>query len=119
MQPKSPSKACTMDSTFAAEPTVTTTNSGVSTRARRTVAIRVLCQFTARRGDLDLRFTPAPTAREGIAGHILMAARRGRGYAAEVALEGMHDGLHVRGRADGYDSKQRRLDECKTYRGDL
>lgn len=83
------------------------------------VAVRVLCQFTARRGDLDLRFTPAPTAREGIAGHILMAARRGRGYAAEVALEGMHDGLHVRGRADGYDSKQRRLDECKTYRGDL
>ncbi|HEY0939387.1 MAG TPA: ATP-dependent DNA helicase [Steroidobacter sp.] len=83
------------------------------------VAVRVLCQFTAKRGDLDLRFTPAPTSREGIAGHILMAARRGRDYEVEVTLEGTHDGLRVRGRADGYDSKERRLDECKTYRGDL
>ena len=31
------------------------------------VAVRALCEFTARRGDLDLRFTPAPTAAEGIA----------------------------------------------------
>jgi Rad3-related DNA helicase len=84
------------------------------------VAVRVLCQFTAKRGDLDLRFTPAPSAREGIAGHVLVASRRGsRDYQAEMALEGVHDGLHVRGRADGYDSKTRRLDECKTYRGDL
>jgi len=83
------------------------------------VAVRVLCQFTAKRGDLDLRFTPAPSAREGIAGHGIVANRRGGHYQAEVALEGMHDGLQVRGRADGYDSKARRLDECKTYRGEL
>lgn len=84
------------------------------------VAVRVLCQFTAKRGDLDLRFTPAPSAREGIAGHIIVATRRGgRDYQAEMALEGSHDDLHVRGRADGYDSKTRRLDEYKTYRGDL
>lgn len=83
------------------------------------VAVRVLCQFTAKRGDLDMRFTPAPSAREGIAGHGIVAARRGRDYEAEKILEGAHDGLQVRGRADGYDKNQRRLDECKTYRGDL
>lgn len=92
--------------------------SAVATSAM-SVAVRVLCQFTAKRGDLDLRFTPAPSAREGIAGHIIVAARRGRDYDVEMTLEDMHDGLHVRGRADGYDSKERRLDECKTYRGDL
>lgn len=84
------------------------------------VSVRVLCQFTAKRGDLDLRFTPAPSAREGIAGHIIVANRRsGRDYQSEMTLEGTHDDLQVRGRADGYDSKTRRLDECKTYRGDL
>lgn len=91
----------------------------IASSASLSVAVRVLCQFTARQGDLSLRFTPAPSAREGIAGHIQMAARRGRDYEAEVSLEGTHDGLVVRGRADGYDSKERRLDECKTYRGDL
>lgn len=91
----------------------------VTASANLSVAVRVLCQFTAKRGDLDLRFTPAPSAREGIAGHILVANRRGRDYQSEVTLEGTHDGLQVRGRADGYDSKTRRLDECKTYRGDL
>lgn len=92
----------------------------VTAPASLSVAVRVLCQFTAKRGDLDLRFTPAPSAREGIAGHNMVAARRGgRDYQAEMSLEGTHDDLHVRGRADGYDSKTRRLDEYKTYRGDL
>lgn len=83
------------------------------------VAVRVLCQFTAKRGDLDLRFTPAPSAREGMAGHLIVASRRGRDYETEVTLEGTYESLRVRGRADGYDSKERRVDECKTYRGDL
>src|SRR5688572_11235736 len=87
--------------------------------ANLAVAVRVLCQFTAKRGDLDLRFTPAPSAREGIAGHIVVASRPARDYQTEVTLEGNHDCLRVRGRADGYDSKERRLDECKTYRGEL
>lgn len=91
----------------------------MSSTSPMSVAVRVLCQFTAKRGDLDLRFTPAPSAREGIAGHILVAARRGRDYEPEVTLDGMHEGLHVRGRADGYDKNEHRLDECKTYRGDL
>ncbi len=95
-------------------------SSAITPPASMSVAVRVLCQFTAKRGDLDLRFTPAPSAREGIAGHALVASRRGgRDYQAEMTLEGTHDGLHVRGRADGYDNKSRRLDECKTYRGEL
>ena len=43
------------------------------------VAVRTLCEFTARRGDLDLRFTPAPSALEGIAGHQAVTARRASG----------------------------------------
>lgn len=101
--------------TSASAPSLVITGS-----ASMSVAVRVLCQFTAKRGDLDLRFTPAPSGREGIAGHIMVASRRGgRDYHAELPLEGKHDDLHVRGRADGYDSKTRRLDEYKTYRGDL
>ncbi|RFU44625.1 ATP-dependent DNA helicase [Paraburkholderia sp. DHOC27] len=83
------------------------------------VAVRALCEFTARRGDLDLRFTPAPTALEGIAGHATVAARRAAGYESEITLTGTHRSLTVRGRADGYDSALNRLEEVKTYRGDL
>ncbi|BAN47701.1 ATP-dependent DNA helicase [Metapseudomonas resinovorans] len=84
-----------------------------------TVAVRALCEFTAKGGDLDLRFTPAPTAQEGIAGHALVASRRGEGYQSEVALSGEFGPLRVRGRADGYDPARNRLEEVKTYRGDL
>jgi DNA excision repair protein ERCC-2 len=83
------------------------------------VAVRALCEFTAKRGDLDLRFTPAPTALEGIEGHAAVTARRPPGYEAEVTLAGAHRDLTVRGRADGYDPTDNRLDEIKTYRGDL
>lgn len=44
------------------------------------VAVRAMCEFTARAGDLDLRFTPAPSALEGIAGHATVVSRRGTGY---------------------------------------
>ena len=43
-----------------------------------TVAVRALCEFTAKAGDLDLRFTPSPTAQEGIAGHATVTGRRGQ-----------------------------------------
>ena len=84
-----------------------------------TVAVRELCEFTAKQGDLDLRFTPAPTALEGIAGHAVAASRRGAGYRAEVSLSGSYQSLRVRGRADGYDPAQRRIDEVKTFKGRL
>lgn len=83
------------------------------------VAVRALCEFTAKVGDLDLRFTPSPTALEGIAGHAQVTARRGEGYEREVALEGQYGKLTVRGRADGYDPARNRLEEIKTFRGDL
>jgi len=83
------------------------------------VAVRALCEFTAKTGDLDLRFTPTPTAQEGIAGHAVVAARRGDGYEKEVSLAGEYGPLRVRGRADGYDPATNQLEEIKTYRGDL
>ena len=43
------------------------------------VAVRTLCEFAARAGDLDFRYTPAPSAEEGIAGHQAIQAKRGYG----------------------------------------
>ncbi|MBA1203298.1 ATP-dependent DNA helicase [Pseudomonas capeferrum] len=83
------------------------------------VAVRALCEFSAKVGDLDLRFTPSPTALEGISGHRRVTAGRGEGYEAEVSLEGHYGTLRVRGRADGYDPRRNRLEEIKTHRGDL
>lgn len=83
------------------------------------IAVRALCEFTAKTGDLDLRFTPSPTALEGIAGHRTVASRRNDTYQSEVALEGAFGPLKVKGRADGYDPTQNCLEEVKTYRGDL
>ena len=52
------------------------------------IAVRALCEFTAKQGDLDLRFTPTPTAQEGIEGHAIVAGRRDEGYEREVSLSG-------------------------------
>ncbi|WP_290877092.1 ATP-dependent DNA helicase [Aquabacterium sp.] len=84
-----------------------------------TVAVRALCEFTAKQGDLDLRFTPSPTAAEGMAGHALVAGRRGTGYLAELPLSGTVGPLRLRGRADGYDPRLNRLEEFKTFKGQL
>ncbi|MEN2394273.1 ATP-dependent DNA helicase [Pseudomonas halotolerans] len=83
------------------------------------IAVRALCEFTAKTGDLDLRFTPSPTAMEGIVGHRTVASRRSEGYQAEVSLEGRYQTLQIKGRADGYDPACNRIEEVKTYRGDL
>jgi DNA excision repair protein ERCC-2 len=88
-------------------------------RLKYVVAVRALCAFTAKHGDLDLRFTPSPSAQEGMAGHALVASRRGGDYQAEVSLEGDYKTLRVRGRADGYDPVLNQLEEVKTFRGDL
>ena len=83
------------------------------------VAVRALCEFTAKQGDLDLRFTPSPTALQGIAGHQAVTGRRHAAYESEISLQGEFAHLRVRGRADGYDGKLNRLEEIKTHRGDL
>jgi hypothetical protein len=68
-----------------------------------TVSVRELCEFTAKRGDLDRRFTPSATALEGLMGQGTVAQRRGQDYETEIALESTCGPLRVRGRADGYD----------------
>jgi Rad3-related DNA helicase len=84
-----------------------------------TVSVRNLCAFAAKSGDLDLRFTPSPTAQQGRQGHQLVAQRRGPQHEAEVSLDGRFGPLRVRGRADGFDPRSRTLEEVKTYRGTL
>ena len=83
------------------------------------MAVRALCEFTAKHGDLDLRFTPSPSAQEGIVGHALIASRRHAEYQSELSLAGEYKELQVRGRADGYDPLQNQLEEVKTFKGDL
>jgi len=91
----------------------------LDTTAAYSVAVRSLCEFTARTGDLTSRFTPAPSAQQGMAGHVIVAGRRGAEYEREVPLRGRYEVLTVRGRADGYDVARNRLEEFKTHRGDL
>ena len=82
-----------------------------------TVSVRSLCEFSARRGDLDRRFTPSATALEGLQGQAAVAARRGPAYERELALATTWGPLRVRGRADGHDPLAGRLEEVKTLRG--
>lgn len=74
--------------------------------AAYTIAVRELCAFTAKAGDLDHRFTPSPSADDGITGHKVVASRRGPGWRPEVRVEGRYESLVVRGRADGFDRDQ-------------
>jgi DNA excision repair protein ERCC-2 len=82
------------------------------------VAVRTLCDFAARSGDLDLRFTPSPSGVDGVAGHTEVTTRRATTYQREVALHSFWGGLRVQGRADGWDASACRLEEIKTHRGD-
>ncbi len=82
------------------------------------VGVRSLCAFAARAGDLDHRFTPAPSALAGIEGHATVTARRAAGYQRERPLAAACAGLWLQGRADGYDPVARRVEEIKTHRGD-
>ncbi len=66
-----------------------------------TVSVREFCEFTAKRGDLDRRFTPSATALEGLAGQSTVAQWRGQDYETEIALQTTCGPLRLRGRADG------------------
>lgn len=88
---------------------------------RLSIAVRALCAFTAREGDLDLRFTPAPSATQGVQGHQQVQRKRQAAsltYQAEVPLQGQWHDLEVRGRADGYEPATHTLEEIKTTRVD-
>lgn len=96
-----------------------TTPPAVDTDALPRVSVRALCAFGARTGDLDHRFAPGPSAREGMAGHATVSARRSPGHEREVVLAGVCAGLQVHGRADGFDPATNRIEEVKTHRGDI
>ncbi|MCQ9616513.1 hypothetical protein L1889_07145 [Paenalcaligenes niemegkensis] len=81
------------------------------------VSVRTLCDFVARSGDLDLRFTPVPSASQGIEGHQLVAATRPSHYLIEESLNISYQGLEVAGRVDAYDPRQHCVEEIKTFRG--
>ena len=81
------------------------------------VSVTTLCDFAARSGDLDLRFTPGPSATEGMEGHRMVAARRAPGFASEVAVQGESGYLCVRGRADGFSRALQLVEEVKTHKG--
>ena len=95
------------------------TGTGGDMPQKYTVSVRALCEFSAKRGDLDLRFTPAPSAEEGIVGHKTVTSRRPSGYKSEMSLTGEYKHLLVRGRADGFDPALNQLEEIKTFRGEL
>ncbi|MES2662409.1 MAG: ATP-dependent DNA helicase, partial [Pseudomonadota bacterium] len=79
--------------------------------------MRTLCELTAKTGSLDQRFTPSPTAIEGMLGHYVVTSRREHYYRTEITLTGEHQNIFVRGRADGYDPQLNQLEEIKTYKG--
>lgn len=83
------------------------------------ISVRTLCELTAKRGSLDQRFTPSPTALEGMMGHQAVTSRRAYSYQTEVSLTGEFQNIYVRGRADGYDPDHNQLEEIKTYKGHL
>lgn len=84
---------------------------------RYVISVRALCDLVARIGDLDQRFTPSPTALEGMMGHNTVTSRRPPGYQTEITLTGEYKNIFVRGRADGYDPDINQLEEIKTYKG--
>ncbi|KAA1189764.1 ATP-dependent DNA helicase [Pseudohalioglobus sediminis] len=86
------------------------------------VSVRDLVAFCHRSGDIDHRYTPAPTAEQGVAGHERVYRRRGASYQREFAVSYRFQrddhALLLRGRADGYDREAGLLEEIKTCRGD-
>ncbi|MFT7403641.1 helicase C-terminal domain-containing protein [Zhongshania sp.] len=83
------------------------------------ISARSLCEFAARTGSLEFRYTPAPSAEEGIIGHMTVQQRRPDPYVAEYALKGLCENVAVSGRVDGYYAHQQDcfLEEIKTHRG--
>lgn len=83
------------------------------------ISVRTLCELTAKTGSLDQRFTPSPTAIEGMLCHLAVAYRREHYYQTEITLTGEYQNIFVRGRADGFDPELNQLEEVKTYKGHL
>lgn len=82
------------------------------------VSVRSLAAFSAKSGSLDRRFTPGPSAQEGMEGHKRVAQNRTASYQTEISLSIVKDRLLIRGRADGFHAEQQCLEEIKTFYGD-
>jgi DNA excision repair protein ERCC-2 len=86
------------------------------------VSVRDLVAFCHRSGHIDHRFTPSPSAEQGIEGHQRVFRRRPGSYQREYPVQWVHQQgdvtLRVRGRADGFDAAQGLLEEIKTCRID-
>lgn len=91
----------------------------IATSSLIPVAVRSLCEFAARSGSLEFRYTPAPTPIQGIIGHQTVQGRRPDPYVSEYLLTGEYEGLLLSGRVDGYYAHQQQpfLEEIKTHRG--
>src|SRR5690606_23582070 len=87
--------------------------------ALKPVSVKTLVEFAAKSGSLDRRFTPGPSALEGIEGHKRVVARRSADYQPEVSLSLHYKDLLIRGRADGYQPATHCLEEIKTFYGDV
>lgn len=86
--------------------------------AMNRVSVRALVAFAAKTGSLDHRFTPSPSALEGIEGHKKVAQKRSAHYQTEISFQREVDGLLIRGRADGFCPDVQCLEEIKTFYGD-
>lgn len=94
-------------------------NNPATTDALKPVSVKTLVEFSAKSGSLDRRFTPGPTALEGIEGHKRVASNRSADYQTEVRLDIRYKDLLIRGRADGYQPASHCIEEIKTFYGDI
>ncbi len=85
----------------------------------KSVSVKALAEFAAKSGSLDRKFTPGPTALEGIEGHQRVTARRSEHYQSEISLSIHYRNLLIRGRADGYQTDTNCIEEIKTFYGDV
>lgn len=94
-------------------------NNSAVTDTFKPVSVKTLVEFAAKSGSLDRRFTPGPTALEGIEGHKRVVARRSADYQPEISLSIHYKDLLIRGRADGYQPAAHCIEEIKTFYGDV
>ncbi len=81
------------------------------------VSVKNLVAFSCTQGDLDNRFLPSPSGKEGIAGHIKVQKSRPTSYQAERRFQTRYQNqLEVSGRADGVDLAASLVEEIKTTR---
>jgi len=86
------------------------------------LSVRDLVAFCHRSGDIDHRYTPSPSAEQGMEGHQRIYRRRPDSYVREYPVSYLHRQgdihLQLRGRADGFDPERGLVEEIKTCRVD-